>query len=104
MTEDPPICNYDPERDSFPGGHFPKDFRWSLATAAYQIEGAVNEGLGLIYEIVKVPIRPVDESLIKDGKGQNIWDTWVHQRYPEDPSKAWFDLIYTKIVGIYNKL
>jgi len=66
LTDDPPICNYDPDRDSFAGGHFPKDFRWSLATAAYQIEGAVNE----------------------DGKGQNIWDTWVHQRYPEDPTKC----------------
>jgi len=66
LTEDPPICKYDLERDSFPGGHFPKDFRWSLATAAYQIEGAVNE----------------------DGKGQNIWDTWVHQRYSEDSTKC----------------
>src|ERR1700761_7697040 len=35
---------------------FPDDFVWGCATAAYQIEGAVNE----------------------DGRGQTIWDTFVH--------------------------
>jgi beta-glucosidase len=35
---------------------FPKDFVWGCATAAYQIEGAVNE----------------------DGRGQTIWDVFSH--------------------------
>lgn len=35
---------------------FPPDFRWGAATAAYQIEGAVNE----------------------DGRGKSIWDTYSH--------------------------
>ncbi|XP_047456732.1 lactase-phlorizin hydrolase-like isoform X2 [Mugil cephalus] len=37
-------------------GHFPKDFIWSSATAAYQIEGAWTG----------------------DGKGLSIWDTFCH--------------------------
>ncbi|MBO1417375.1 glycoside hydrolase family 1 protein, partial [Streptomyces sp. FH025] len=58
----------------------PADFRWGAATAAYQIEGAVNE----------------------DGRGPSVWDTFVarpgavrdghtgavacdhYHRYPED--------------------
>ena len=36
---------------------FPADFGWGAATAAYQIEGAVNEG----------------------GRGQSIWDTFSHE-------------------------
>ncbi len=36
--------------------HFPDDFAWGLATASYQIEGAVNE----------------------DGRGPSIWDTFTH--------------------------
>lgn len=36
---------------------FPHNFIWGAATAAYQIEGAVNE----------------------DGRGQSIWDTFSHQ-------------------------
>jgi beta-glucosidase len=35
---------------------FPRDFRWGLATAAYQIEGAATEG----------------------GRGPSIWDTFAH--------------------------
>jgi beta-glucosidase len=35
---------------------FPDEFLWGTATAAYQIEGAVNE----------------------DGRGQSIWDTFSH--------------------------
>jgi beta-glucosidase len=37
-------------------GAFPPDFLWGCATAAYQIEGAVNE----------------------DGRGPTIWDTFSH--------------------------
>lgn len=36
--------------------HFPTNFLWGTATAAYQIEGAVNE----------------------DGRGISIWDTFAH--------------------------
>ncbi len=35
---------------------FPKDFKWGCATAAYQVEGAVNE----------------------DGRGQTNWDVFCH--------------------------
>lgn len=35
---------------------FPQDFKWGVATASYQIEGAYNE----------------------DGRGMSIWDTFAH--------------------------
>ena len=38
--EDPGVCKYNKERDEYPGGKFPRGFKWSLATAAYQIEGS----------------------------------------------------------------
>lgn len=53
---DPKLCAYNAERDSFLGGEFPREFRWSLATAAYQIEGGAHQ----------------------DGKSDNIWDVWSH--------------------------
>ena len=36
-------------------GHFPKDFLWGCASAAYQVEGAYLE----------------------DGKGMSVWDEFV---------------------------
>ncbi|XP_058050185.1 lactase/phlorizin hydrolase [Ahaetulla prasina] len=42
--------------DEFLYGEFPKNFYWSVATAAYQIEGAWRE----------------------DGKGLSIWDQFAH--------------------------
>ena len=33
-----------PNNDEFMYGKFPDDFAWSTATAAYQIEGAWNQG------------------------------------------------------------
>jgi len=42
---------------SEPMPHFPSGFRWGVATAAYQIEGAAAE----------------------DGRGPSIWDTFAHE-------------------------
>jgi len=54
-------CAFNAERDNIPGGTFPTDFKWSCATASYQIEGAWNA----------------------DGKGENIWDVFSHRRGPK---------------------
>ncbi|XP_053375783.1 uncharacterized protein LOC123534954 isoform X1 [Mercenaria mercenaria] len=43
-------------QDDFLYGLFPENFAWSVATAAYQVEGGWNE----------------------DGKGVSIWDTFSH--------------------------
>ncbi|XP_052245872.1 lactase/phlorizin hydrolase-like isoform X2 [Dreissena polymorpha] len=45
-----------PESDDFLYGRFPNDFIWSAATAAYQVEGAWNQG----------------------GRGPSIWDNFTH--------------------------
>jgi len=47
----------DTEVDRLDVTAFPSDFLWGAATAAYQIEGAVDEG----------------------GRGPSIWDTFAHQ-------------------------
>ncbi len=46
----------DEQRKPISRSDFPADFAWGTATAAYQIEGAVNE----------------------DGRGLSIWDTFSH--------------------------
>ncbi|MCU1441008.1 MAG: beta-glucosidase [Rhodoglobus sp.] len=56
MTESQPAA---PQQALLPAADvhsFPADFRWGLATAAYQIEGAAREG----------------------GRGPSIWDTFAH--------------------------
>ncbi|XP_069134731.1 LOW QUALITY PROTEIN: lactase/phlorizin hydrolase-like [Argopecten irradians] len=55
-----PISSFD--KSDFYYGTFPKDFAWSAATAAYQVEGAWKE----------------------DGKGQSIWDTFSHQGHVDN--------------------
>ncbi|XP_071962606.1 myrosinase 1-like [Antedon mediterranea] len=57
----PEVFN-DTERDSFVVGEFPKSFMWGVASSAYQVEGAWNEG----------------------GKGESIWDTFTHKWMQEN--------------------
>ncbi|HXV71554.1 MAG TPA: GH1 family beta-glucosidase [Acidimicrobiia bacterium] len=45
-----------PSQHSLRSSDFPSDFMWGVATAAYQVEGAWNEG----------------------GRGPSIWDTFSH--------------------------
>ncbi|CAN5155860.1 GH1 family beta-glucosidase [soil metagenome] len=56
MTDSTPAARLLAEASVESVGTFPRDFRWGLATAAYQIEGAAFEG----------------------GRGPSIWDTFSH--------------------------
>ncbi|MBU1588144.1 MAG: beta-glucosidase [Actinobacteria bacterium] len=56
MTDSTPAARLRAEASVENVGRFPGDFRWGLATAAYQIEGAAFEG----------------------GRGPSIWDTFAH--------------------------
>jgi len=60
LGSESPKCQPNAARDSITSGEFPKGFKWSFATAAYQIEGAYD----------------------KDGKGQNIWDKFSNENNP----------------------
>jgi len=56
MTDTTPAARLRAEASVENVGAFPQGFRWGLATAAYQIEGAAHEG----------------------GRGPSIWDTFSH--------------------------
>jgi len=56
MTDTSPAARLSAEASVENVGTFPAGFRWGLATAAYQIEGAATEG----------------------GRGPSIWDTFSH--------------------------
>lgn len=56
MTDTSPAGRLQSEASVENLGSFPADFRWGVATAAYQIEGAAFEG----------------------GRGPSIWDTFSH--------------------------
>ncbi|XP_062389587.1 lactase/phlorizin hydrolase-like [Sardina pilchardus] len=58
-------------------GHFPEGFRWSTATASYQIEGGWRS----------------------DGKGLSIWDQFAHT-----PLRVWDDDTGDIACDSYNKI
>ena len=55
ISQSPKVSRFSPESVATLS-QFPTDFVWGVATAAYQVEGAVNEG----------------------GRGPSIWDTFAH--------------------------
>ena len=62
--------------------NFPAGFKWGCATAAYQIEGGVNE----------------------DGRGQSNWDVFSHTpgRLPGPPTAMWLATVIIATAGTRN--
>ncbi|XP_076119842.1 lactase/phlorizin hydrolase-like isoform X2 [Alosa pseudoharengus] len=66
-----------PDEEKLIYGHFPEGFRWSTATASYQIEGGWRS----------------------DGKGLSIWDKFAHT-----PLRVWDDDTGDIACDSYNKV